>query len=622
MQNAKCRMQNEDSDLKNLAFILHSAFCILHFIRAPLRFALMTNRTHLILLLCLIAASAVVYLVGNGSVGLWDRDEPRYAQTSRQMLQSGDWVVPHYLDKPRTAKPALIYWCQAAAMKIFGDNEFAARFPSAIATVILLIVLSFIFWKPLGSQLTTWTVFIFATSGLTIAAAKMCITDAVLLLWVTIGQICIYAIWRGNRSWSVVIVLAVMIGLGGLTKGPVILGMQATTLVALGLITWLSSWFDRRQLRQRGFPVIAQAGRPGIDLQVASIEESIPGLPARAIKDSPSSTAAKILVAILIVTVIVLPWVLMVNHRAPKFLSTSVQHDVWDRMMTPLEQHVGPPGYYFLTVWLTFFPWSLLLPLAIGVAIHRRADPRVRFALAAILGPWIMLECVRTKLPHYALPVFPPLAFLTADALIRCIRGEIRNLQSKGFIIPAAIWSVLVAAVASAPWLLIHNQLPMPVGAMKLLSIAGVIFGLSIFVAFVRRRVALAAIAMGLGTFAIISILYIWYLPQASFLRVSERVAAILIDNHVTQPNQVLMLEYMEPSLAFAQGGTIREAGPVGFSHKFEPLMTPWLVINKTVWDKAPPDLRDDFTVIGQVYGLAYADRGKWVTVMVIRKKS
>src|ERR1039458_454119 len=120
----------------------------------------MNRRLHAFLQVCIILASAIVYLVGNDRVGLWDRDEPRYAQTSRQMLQSGDWVVPHYLDKPRTAKPPLIYWCQASAMKIFGDNEFAARFPSALATVLLLMVLSVVLWKPLGSQLTVWTVFI------------------------------------------------------------------------------------------------------------------------------------------------------------------------------------------------------------------------------------------------------------------------------------------------------------------------------------------------------------------------------------------------------------------------------------------------------------------------------
>ena len=65
-------------------------------------------------------AAAAVYFAGNGRVQLWDRDEPRYAQCSRQMLESGDWVVPRLYDSLRTKKPPLIYWCQAAAMKLLG----------------------------------------------------------------------------------------------------------------------------------------------------------------------------------------------------------------------------------------------------------------------------------------------------------------------------------------------------------------------------------------------------------------------------------------------------------------------------------------------------------------------
>src|SRR2546423_2314533 len=89
-------------------------------------------------LVLLILMAAGLYVLGNGAVALWDRDEPRYAQTSRQMLQSGDWVVPRLYDEPRTAKPPLIYWLQAACMSGLGDNSFAARLPSAVAMTLTL----------------------------------------------------------------------------------------------------------------------------------------------------------------------------------------------------------------------------------------------------------------------------------------------------------------------------------------------------------------------------------------------------------------------------------------------------------------------------------------------------
>src|ERR1700690_4486369 len=90
----------------------------------------------------IILASLLVYLIGNHSVSLWDRDEPRYAQTSRQMLQSGDWVVPRLLDEVRTAKPVFIYWCQAASMQLFGDTDFAARLASTVAMLLTAVVLT------------------------------------------------------------------------------------------------------------------------------------------------------------------------------------------------------------------------------------------------------------------------------------------------------------------------------------------------------------------------------------------------------------------------------------------------------------------------------------------------
>src|SRR5687768_12284163 len=114
-----------------------------------------------------IALSAMLYLLGNGSVSLWDRDEPRYAQTSRQMLEGGDWVVPRFLDKVRTAKPVFIYWCQAAAMAVIGkDGEtgvFAARLPSAIAMTAVLVIAGGVVSRGAGPERAFWTVFVLAS---------------------------------------------------------------------------------------------------------------------------------------------------------------------------------------------------------------------------------------------------------------------------------------------------------------------------------------------------------------------------------------------------------------------------------------------------------------------------
>jgi 4-amino-4-deoxy-L-arabinose transferase-like glycosyltransferase len=112
----------------------------------------------------------------------------------------------------------------------------------------------------------------------------------------------------------------------------------------------------------------------------------------------------KVVVSILIVAAIVMPWFALVEQRAPGFLGISVANDVIRRTLEPLEQHFGPPGYYLLVLWGIYMPWSVLLPLTFVLAWRHRADARVRFALAAVVGPWVMLELVQTKLPHYLLP--------------------------------------------------------------------------------------------------------------------------------------------------------------------------------------------------------------------------
>ena len=144
-------------------------------------------------LVLVIALAATLYLVGNARVALWDRDEPRYAQTSRQMLQGGDWVVPRFLDKVRTAKPVFIYWCQASAMSVLGaDGDtgvFAARLPSAVAMTLVLAVVAAALWRAFGPAHAFWATLVLATSALVAWSAKSSTTDAVLLLGVTVAQL-------------------------------------------------------------------------------------------------------------------------------------------------------------------------------------------------------------------------------------------------------------------------------------------------------------------------------------------------------------------------------------------------------------------------------------------------
>src|SRR5215469_4706404 len=98
------------------------------------KLAAMPQRSTLVL-------SLVLLLAGNWILPLTDRDETRFAEASREMLQRGDYVVPWFNGHWRFDKPILIYWCQSASYRLFGVNDFAARFPSVLFTTATALIL-------------------------------------------------------------------------------------------------------------------------------------------------------------------------------------------------------------------------------------------------------------------------------------------------------------------------------------------------------------------------------------------------------------------------------------------------------------------------------------------------
>ena len=441
-------------------------------------------------LFLLILAAAGLYLLGNGRVALWDRDEPRYAMASRWMLKSGDWVVPHIgvgdeSANAATAKPPLVYWCQATAMKIFGPTVFAARFPSSVAMILTLSVLAGVLGKYFP-QHAFWTLLIFATSVLTIIAAKMCVIDSVQLLWITISQLCLYAFWQRRSHLPTLFTFGLALGLAGLAKGPVAWGVLATTLIILWLL---------------GLTLKKTVKRPGISF-------------------SPYIAVA------LIALVIIIPWLILVEHRSPGFLGRIVGHDLIQRMHEPLEGHKGPPGFYLLTIFGTFYPWSLFLPLTIANAWRHRDEPAIRFAFAAVIGPWIIFECVSTKMVHYLLPVFPPLAFLLADAIVRILNemqneNQMPSINSVFSFLPRwaiCIWAIITTAIATALLLPDRWFVETPLWPGIVMVVAGLIYAISVLSLFWNGKLHCAPDSNGFGICRICGVIVFVLFTEGEFL--------------------------------------------------------------------------------------------------------
>ncbi|HEX8915520.1 MAG TPA: glycosyltransferase family 39 protein [Humisphaera sp.] len=608
----------------------------------PRRF---TRPTIVLLVACLVA-----YVVGNAEVPLWDRDEPRYAQCAKQMLETGDWVLPRYLDDLRLAKPPLIYWLQATSMSVLGPTSAAVRLPSVVGMLATLLLVALAVRKELSAEHAFWTVVVLGSSAMSVLAAKVCLTDAVLLFFITVAQLCLYRIWTGRATWLTCVCFGLAIGLTLMTKGPVGLGVHLMTLVGWLFLTWSLRW--RRKKDERLADGEAQPAGSTLAYERKPV-----------VVESPSSrlSAAGVLgrVAVVIAGVLVvsLPWAFAVEARwrglpqadreqvirrlegrrggdlsdipakaSRGYVQTVINYEVLERSKTGQEGHKGPPGYYAVAIWGIFMPWSLILPAVLVTAWVFRRETHIRFALGAVIGPWVMFEVIATKLPHYLLPCFVPLAVLSAETIVRSARGATQALTGLGFRRSAVAWGIIMALVGSAPWLLARVFWPQPWLPLTLLSVAGVVYaGAVVWLVSFKGRLLDGMAVTGFGGLLIYMLMFRGYLPECPFLQTSPRVAAVLKDRGGTKPGDVVMLDYKEPSLSFYQGGTIRENSNLVLTRQLlADVKATWWVVTRDVWDspKTEPEARAAFEVVEEVTGLDAADELRKVTVMVLKRKT
>lgn len=641
-------------------------------------------------LMLAVLACAGLYLLGNGRVPLWDRDEGWYAQCSKEMWETGDWVVPRFLGDLRAEKPAFVYWLQLGGYGLFGGvSEFAVRFYAAVAQTIVLVMLGVGFWKLAGPLRGVWTAVIYGTCAMAIISAKMCLTDATLMICLMTAQLCLMRFYLGRFSWAGVMLIFLALGIGGLVKGPVALVPPAFTLIAMAALDFDKWWPKIRSSRFAGldgtfYITLLATFIAFILLKNPDIQKAMPAalvkfwwvallpfpvgmllLAAVNREGSPrgeglsliSLSLLVLLGGLVVVVLVCAPWLIPLHLRAPEWIPRTLNM-AGQHLNTPLENHSGPFGYYLLLVWGTFFPWSLLLPTAVYIAWKQRHVPQTRFAIAAILGPWVFFEVMKTKLPHYVLPTFPFMALLVADALVRCTRGQYQELYKLRFTLSVLVWAVVVGVIGCGTWVLalppVHMGSleiwkgadfgPYPYAAMTAMSIVGFLFTLGTWWFFNARRPYLAAAWMAGGFIAFIAVAYGWYLPQAKFLHLSKEIAQVINENGGSadkmpkagdvaslvyprekpgkEPGKMedATLGYREPTLPFYQGGSLRvfevnDYLKVTPSEKWPKMM----VLTGEIWEETPPELQEKLDILGKRHGLAYADGGRTYDLYVVR---
>ena len=395
------------------------------------------------LVVCLLAACA--YIVGITAVPTTDRDEPRFAQASRQMAESSrlaDWVIPRVGEEIRLKKPPLIYWVQApTVLAITGgdpsrDAIWMYRLPSAIAALGAGLLTLWLGRSMFGGHVGLLAACMLVVSPVLAVDAHMARADEVLLFTTTLSMCALWRLWRmhrvdpnarGGLPIGSVALLWVAVGLGILAKGPITPFVAATC--AIGAAAARREWRFIWRLRPFfGLFVLAAMATPWIWLAMREVG-----------------------------------W---------DTLNAAFEKEVLLRAREGAEGHAFPPGYYLLTIVAFFFPGSLLTGLAFGRLAMRAfaaqapagagflARMRTRFASARgrdaeiflfcwAVPTWLAFELIVTKFPHYILPIYPAIALFTA----RCVLGGLRALPkplNAGDRFGFGVWLVVGSVLALA----------------------------------------------------------------------------------------------------------------------------------------------------------------------------
>jgi 4-amino-4-deoxy-L-arabinose transferase-like glycosyltransferase len=467
----------------------------------------------------LIVCGALFFLPGFFNIPPVDRDEARFAQATKQMVETGDFVDIRFQDEVRYKKPVGIYWLQAAAV----ETASWLGLPNAQVRIWLYRVPSLL--GAIGAVLLTyWAALPFVTRrGAIIAALMICSsillgvearlakTDAMLLLASTaaMGALArIYLAWqRGDDTprpgWSNPAIFWTAIAAGILLKGPLILMLVGLCIGSLLILDRSGGWLWRL--------------RP--------------------------------LWGMMWMLALVLPWFVAIVLRSGEgFFADSLGGDLLSKVASPQESHGAPPGYYFVIFWLTFWPGAVLAGLAVAPAWKARREPAAQFLLAFIIPSWIVFELVITKLPHYVLPLYPAIAILITGVL------EQRMLTRKAWLMPGLSWwffaPVLLGVLVIVGSIMLIRK---PEFVAWPFAALAAIFGLIAWWMYDENRAERSLLNAFAASFFIAVAVYGIVLPALTPLFPSVELARALRGVECQQP-RAAAAGYHEPSLVFMAG--------------------------------------------------------------------
>jgi 4-amino-4-deoxy-L-arabinose transferase-like glycosyltransferase len=331
--------------------------------------------------LALVALCLVLWLPGFFTLPPGDRDESRFAQASKQMLETGDFVQIRNGLVARNQKPIGIYWLQvpfAAAAQATGVAKanpiWPYRLPSLIGGLVAVLATYGFGRRLAGDRAALLSAAFLAASVILSVEVHVAKTDAVLLATTTVAMGLLSRAYLSPQSLgrARALLFWAALGAGILVKGPILPMVAGLAILSLIALDW-----------RRGKPrwLLALHPLPGIAVLLA----------------------------------IVLPWFIAIGLATHgTFFTQSVGGDLGGKLTGSDDAHGAPFGLHLLLLPLLGFAGGIAALAGVPWVWQERRRPETRFLLAWILPAWLVFELVRTKLPHYTLPLYPAIALLAA----------------------------------------------------------------------------------------------------------------------------------------------------------------------------------------------------------------
>lgn len=463
----------------------------------------------------------IIYLLLTTASSLWDRDEPRFARATVEMVESGNYLYPTFNDQLRPDKPILIYWLMSIPVRILGVSELSCRMVAPIATLMTAFLTFWLARRLFNLKIAFQAGLILMLTPLMTVSGTAATTDALLLACIT-GAIAAFMLsWlNGFQLWHLIMMIVALSG-AMLTKGPVGLAIPLLVMVSTMLFV-----------------------RDGAL--------------------NPWRYAGWLLFAVAASTILFLSWGLPANSATHgEFLRLGIGKHVVDRSLNAMESHGGKSFafyfYYGPVLILTFFPWILYLPriLTRTTRCPEQGGMRPRILFCWAVPVILLMSAVATKLPHYILPAWPALAMATALGLEQANRTRRSGNDSWSAQIGLGLFlivgAILGLGLMIAPWVMAKAAL---FGIRVPATMLGIVFLAMTGLAWHYYRKALhdnVAGILGAGMLVILLSASLFLLPAIERYKLSPMLAEVIQFNS-SPLVPVATCGYGEPSLNFYLG--------------------------------------------------------------------